>query len=91
MDKPYKIIKIKKYGDFHLCEPTFGVYEKAMAKMGVLGDQNFVGAGRIVFEACYIGNNIPMKEIIKNTPLFVQLSIQSFGCLKFLGDEVEKK
>jgi hypothetical protein len=89
--KPYKILKVGKYGEFHLSKPTFDVYAKAMSTMGVDDKKDVLRAGRVIFQALYMGNNGTIAEISKNVPLIVQLSLDSFASLEFIGDQVEKK
>lgn len=86
--KPTRVIncKGKKY---ELCEPTFDVYSLAMQKyITGTGELNLVGAGKIIFDACYMGSDL--DELQSNVPLYANLCLQAASVIEFIDAEIKK-
>lgn len=75
--------------EYKLCEPTFDIYALAMSKyITGSGELNLVGAGQVVFDGCYIGNDL--EDIKTDVKLYANLCLQAASIVEFLEAEIKK-
>ena len=78
--------KDKKY---ELCEPSFEVMALAMQEyLSGDGKLNLVGAGKVVFDGCYIGKDI--DEIQKEIYIYANICLKCARIVEFLEVDIKK-
>jgi len=75
--------------EYDLCEPTFDVYGMSMNKyLSGSGELDYIGAGRILFDACYIGSDLDVIQEDKH--LYAALCLQASKIIEFKSAELKK-
>jgi hypothetical protein len=85
--KPYAVISIEGKGDFHIAKPPFLVYAPALNKLLM---EDIVGAGKVIFDACYLGNNGALAEIMIDSILYGSLCVKAAEEIDIYRGELKK-
>lgn len=92
--KAAHVITVKKDDvekEYHLSEPNWEVYKLAMQKfLTGTGDLDQIGAGEVIVDACYIGNQGALDEIKSDYKLFAMLCLRAASIVEFYQAEIKK-
>jgi hypothetical protein len=89
--KPYGTITIEGFGDFNIAKPTFEVYAAACSRLTTSRtDPDAVKAGKVIFDSCYLGNNLSLEEIQKNPALYVSICLVAVQDIEIFEGELKK-
>ena len=94
--KYHSIIKIEDKGEFPIVAPTFEVLAIAMSKLTQINDDsvntNMAGAGKSIFDACYVPKEggMTLDEIQKDAVLYLSICMQCAGVIEIYKGELKK-
>ena len=78
--------------EFELSEPTFDVISLALSSVYTEGGKiDTMSSGKVVFDACYLGNQGTLEEIQKLTTLYLSLCSKCYHSIVDIADIEYKK
>ena len=78
--------------EFELSEPTFDVISAALSAVnGIGGNIDVLASGKVVFDACYKGNQGELEEIQKYSTLYTSLCSKCYHEVVDIADIEYKK
>ena len=76
---------------YELNEPTFDVKSLAISKlMKGSGDLDLIGAGKVVFDACYAGGAESLAKIQQDTNLYISICLSCANAVEIYEGELKK-
>ena len=77
--------------EYHLSKVTFDIYALAMQEyLTGEGKVNFLGAGKVVFDACYVGNQQSLVDIQDDIKLYANICFRAAQIIQFMEGELKK-